>query len=41
MECWMDVSQLVFFIGWLAVALTGGALLVVVWERLRVKYRAR
>jgi hypothetical protein len=30
----MPASQLVFFAGWLAVALLGGALLVYVWQRL-------
>ena len=33
----MPVSQLVFFAGWLVVAMAGGALLVFVWQRLLVK----
>jgi hypothetical protein len=33
----MPISQLLFFVGWLAIALAGGALLVVVWERWRAK----
>jgi len=34
----MPFSELVFFAGWLVAALIGGALLVLVWERLRAKY---
>jgi hypothetical protein len=34
----MAPPQLLFFIGWLAVALVCGALLYFGWERLRVKY---
>jgi hypothetical protein len=33
--------MLVFFLIWLAFALAGGALIVVVWERLRSRYAAR
>jgi tryptophan-rich sensory protein len=34
----MPIGQLVIFAVWLALAMAGGALLVLVWERLRVKY---
>jgi len=34
----MAASQLVFFLCWLAAALAGGALLYVIWERLRAKW---
>jgi hypothetical protein len=27
-----------FFVGWLAAALIGGALLVLIWERLHARY---
>ena len=37
----MAASQLVFFLGWLAMALAGGALLYVVWQRLYAKYASR
>ncbi len=33
----MAVSQLIFFLGWLAIALAGGALLYFVWERLHAR----
>jgi hypothetical protein len=34
----MPLSQLIFFVGWLAAALIGGALLVFVWEQLHARY---
>jgi hypothetical protein len=37
----MPVSQLVFFAGWLVVALLGGALLCYVWPRLCAKLGLR
>jgi len=37
----MPFSQLMFFAGWLAAALLGGALVVLAWERLRAKRRRR
>ncbi len=33
----MPVSQLVFFAGWLAAAVLGAVLLLVVWRRLAAK----
>ena len=37
----MPVSQLVFFAGWLVVALLGGALLCYAWPRLCAKLGLR
>jgi len=34
----MSIEQLVYFAVWLLLALIGGALIVVVWERLRNRY---
>ena len=34
----MPAGQLVFFAFWLALAMLGGALLVLAWERLRARY---
>ena len=36
----MTASQIVFFLCWLAVALAGGVLLYIVWERLHAKTNA-
>ncbi len=37
----MPVSQLVFFGGWLAAAMLGGALIVFVWQRLLDAHQRR
>jgi hypothetical protein len=34
----MSIEQLVYFAVWLLLALIGGALIVVVWERLRRRH---
>jgi len=35
----MPLSQLIFFAGWVVAALIGGAALLLVWEKLRVKHQ--
>ncbi len=37
----MSTGLLIFFLVWLAFALAGGALIVVVWERMRSRYATR
>jgi hypothetical protein len=37
----MAASQLVFFLCWLAIALAGGGLIYVVWQRLYTKFSSR
>jgi sensor domain CHASE-containing protein len=37
----MPIERLIFFAGWLTLALLGGVLVVFVWEWLRSRYSAR
>jgi hypothetical protein len=37
----MSIGLFIFFLVWLALALAGGALIVVVWERMRSRYATR